>query len=105
MNGFDLPRLAVGCRDDQLAALEMWHAPRLEIIIKLPPALDAHAMAQAVGRVIHAAMDDLGIARGCLRADPVAGFEHDDIPPRASELGGYRQPYRAGAYDKDINVH
>jgi hypothetical protein len=94
-------------RDDQLAALEVWHAPRLQIGIELPPALDAHAMAQAAGRVIHAAMDDLGIARGRACADPVRRLEHDHIMPRARELGAAiaRPTAPAPTNDKDVDVH
>ena len=105
VDALDLGNLTRAGRDDQLAALLMSDAARLEISIEQTPPLDAHAMAQAARRIVHAGMDDFGIARRRARTDGARRLDHQNVLPVPRESGRHRQAYGACSHDDNVNIH
>ena len=62
----------------------------------------AQSRLQAAGGIVHAGMDDLGIARRDAAADGVAGLQHHHLAPRERERAGGGQPYDARADDHAV---
>ncbi|EFW98773.1 l-2-hydroxyglutarate mitochondrial precursor [Grosmannia clavigera kw1407] len=61
-----------------LARAAMRHAVRGTKVVQQPAAADAELRLERVGAVVEAGVDDLAVARGCLRADGGVAFEHED---------------------------
>ena len=67
------------CRNDELAAFAVWHAVRVAERIEHPPALDAVAGPEGTGWIVHAGVDDLGVARRYAGADRILGFGDNHV--------------------------
>ena len=74
-----LARSASLGRDDQLAAAPVRHAVRGAEFVEHAPAAHAVPRAQRAGRVVHAGMDHLAVARGHAVADAVGRLRDDHL--------------------------
>ena len=90
--------------DDELAALLVRHAVRGAEGVEQPAAIDTVSRAQRPGRVIHAAMNDLAVARGDAGADGVFGFRHDDVVASHGDGARHGQTDDAGADNQYLHA-
>ena len=97
LDGFELARLLLVGRHDQLAAAGVRHAALPAIVVEHVLALDAGARHQAAGGVVDAGVDHLGVARGGLGADPLRGVQHQHLAPGERQRARHRQADDAGA--------
>ncbi len=100
----DLVELGLVGGDDQLAAFVMRHAVRGAKFVQHAPAAHAVARAQRAGRVVHAAMDDLAVARGDAGADGIGRFRHHHLVALARHCARHRQADHAGSNHQDLHA-
>ena len=91
-------------RDDKLAAATVLDAVAGAILVQHAPAAHAVARAQRIGRIVHAGMDDLAVARGDAGADAMLGLRHDDVVAGTRRGARGREPDHAGADDEDLHL-
>ncbi len=102
-NAFDLGGLLLIDRNDQLADLFVRHAMHVAEIVEHAPALHEVLRAQGTGRIIHAAMDHLAVARGDAIADASGRLRDDDLV--AGQRGLTRDGKADHAGTDDENLH
>ena len=100
----DLVELRLVGGDDELAAFAMRHAMRDTEFVEPAPPAHAVAPAQRAGGVIHAAMDDLAVARGNAGTDGVRRFGHHHLVALARGRARHRQPDHAGSDHQDLHA-
>ena len=89
--------------DDQLAALAMRHAVRGAELVHQPAAARTVIGAQRPGRVIHAAVDHLAVARRHAVADALGRLGDDDLMALERRRARDRKPHHAGADDQNLH--
>ncbi len=89
--------LGVLGRDDQLAAFAVRHAVRGTELVQHAPAARAVTGAQRAGRVVHAAVDHLAVARGHAGADAPRAASATITSWPAARPRARPQPDHAGA--------
>src|ERR1700679_74462 len=98
--------LALVGRNDELAAAPMRHAIFAAEAIQHLLSLGAQTRFGQAGRIINAGVNDLAVSRTYARADGVFRLDNDDLPPRARERSGDRQPNNPGADNETLDrVH
>jgi hypothetical protein len=90
-------------RDDQLADLAVRHAVARAERVQLAPALHAVLRALRGGRIIHAGVDHLAVARGHAIADAAGRFRDDHLMAGKRSLTRDREPDHAGADNQDLH--
>ncbi len=90
-------------RDDQLAALAVRHVVRGAIGVKHAPPARAVDRAQRAGRVVHAGVDHLAVARGNAAADAGCLLGDDDIMAGERGRARNREPDDAGTDDQNLH--
>ena len=104
LDRLDLVELGRVGGDDQLAAFAVRHAVRGAEFVQHAPAAHAVARAQRAGRVIHAGMDDLAVARGRAGADGRFRLRHHHLVALARGGAGHRQADHAGSDHQDLHA-
>ena len=89
---------------DQLAAFAVRHAVRDAEFVQHAPPAHAVASAQGAGGVIHAAMNDLAVARGNAGADGVRRLGHHHLVALVRGRARHRQTDYAGSDHQDLHA-
>ena len=89
--------------DDQLAAIAVRNVFLDAVGIQHAPPGDAKPCHQAVGGVVDTGVNDLGIARRGLGADPLRRLQNNDLAPGHRQCSGHGQTDNPGAGNDAID--
>ena len=102
-DSFDLGGLLLVHRDDQLADLFVRHAVACAEFVEHAPPAHAVARAQRAGRVVHAGVDHLAVARGHPIADAAGRLRDDHLMTGERGSPRDRQADHAGANHQNLH--
>ena len=102
-DGFDLGQFRLIGGDDELAAFAVRHAVRGAEVVEHAPAAHAVDRAQRAGRIIKAAMDHFGVARGHAVGDAAGRLGHGHVVAGKRRGARDREPNHAGADHQNLH--